>query len=320
MNLPRELRHLEHRIRASKVYQDWVRRNRAAWCLRCDSEGELECHHVVSLYHILLGLWNLYGDTTEAYNHALAMHRDDHVECVTLCTKCHGKKHPGRVAVKSTAGLRVENWAAIPRVFWFDLSYSVKDYRPDALGLIGLQTLFGLGWHILNGKMESRIVELDRRRFAELLGKKPGSSFNRSFDRCCRSLENIDVLAGKHRRGNRVELHLSPVYIERLTGNPWFLPLRDVQANSLMVLMLRWWLSHQCRRKFYRISVDKLKTNFGLKTNRRNMIVKSVDKACQSISWADFKLDDDTCHFELHSRMAIPVFSLRDILLDCVGP
>lgn len=322
MNLSQELKQLERRVRAAKVYQDWVRRNRAAWCFRCNSDDELECHHIVTLYHILLGLWNLYGDITEAFNHVLAMHQDDRVECVTLCSKCHEKKHPGRVAVTSTAGVRVQEWAAIPRVFWFNLSYSTQDRTPDALSLIGLQTLFGLGWHILAGKMESRIVELDRRRFAELLGKDPGSSFNRSLDKALHSLERLDVLAGKHRSENRLELHLSPSYVERLADNPWFFPMEEVRTDNLLTLMLRWSLSHQSRRKFYRISLDKLQAGFGLKTDRPSMVIRSLQKACETIPWVEMKVEREDgvmCHFELERRPSIPVFSLRDILGDCLA-
>lgn len=319
MNLAGELKQIEHRVRAAKIYQDWVRRNRAAWCFQCNSDDELECHHIVTLYHILLGLWNLYGDVTEVFSHALSMHQDDRVECVTLCSDCHEKKHPGRISVTSTAGIRIQEWAAVPRVFWFNLSYSTKNRDKGTLGLIGLQTLFGLGWHILTGKMESRIMEIDRRQFAQLLGKDPGSSFNLSLDKALHTLERLDVLAGKHLTKNRLELHISPAYIERLAGNPWFFPLEEVRTDNLLTLMLRWSLSHQNRRKFYRISLEKLQEGFGLKTDRPSMVVKSLQKACKTIPWTEMNFDGGICHFELKWRPAIPVFTLRNILNDCLG-
>jgi hypothetical protein len=321
MNASKKLKILERRVRSSKVYQDWVRRNRSAWCFCCDSDEGLACHHTTSLYHILLGLWNLYGDISEVFSHSLAMHQDDRVDCVTLCSGCHKKRHPGRIAATSPANLQVQDWTTIPRVFWFDLSYSTKDDNPKSLSLIGMQVLFGLGWYILNGKMESRIIELNRRRFAEILGKKPGSSFNKSFDNACASLERIDVLAGKHINGNKVEVHISPTYTERLLCNPWFFPIEGVHTNNLLTLMLRWSLSHQGGRKFYRISLDKLRIGFGIKTDRPSMVLSSLQRACESTSWVGMKYEKDLgmCHFEMRRRMSIPIFTLRDVLFDCLG-
>jgi hypothetical protein len=312
----KQLKALERKLRASKVYQDWVERNRAAWCFRCNSDQKLECHHIISLYHTLLGIWNLYGDPTETLEHATAMHSDDRVECVTLCHKCHGKRHPGRIAVSSTTELRVHEWAAIPRVFWFDLAHSTKNQNKDALGLVGLQTLFGLGWYVISGRIDGNMVEFNRRRFAELLGKKPGTSFNKSLDKALRTLARLDVLAGKHRAGNHVEVHLSPAYMERLKVNPWFFPLEDIQTDSMCVLMLRWFLSHQCRRKFYRISLDKLRDNLGIQTDRPSMVLKTLQSACEHIPWTDLTYDKGTCHFELRRKSATPVFTLRQILAD----
>ena len=309
---------LERRLRSTKVYTDWVRRNRSAWCFRCNCTQDLECHHIVSLYHIMLGLFNLYGDAIETLNHAESMHKEDRVECVTLCSKCHGKRHPGRIASRSSTEIRLEEWVAIPRNWWFQPAHSTKDKNKEHLSLITLQVLFGIGWFILNGRMDNRMITVNRRRFAELIKKKPGTSFNRSFDLSLRSLQRIDVLAAKHRDHNDVELHISPNYIEKLVDNPWFFPLDDIPSQTMCSLMLKWFLSHQCGKRHYHISLKKLIRNLGINEKQPSKVVRMLQNACEDIPGAKMRVDEGQCYFELQKRCATPVFTLREMLQDCL--
>lgn len=307
---------LERRLRSMKTYADWVSRNRAAWCFQCNGDQDLECHHIVTLYHILLGLWKLYGDREEVLRHAESMHQDDRVECVTLCSKCHGNRHPGRIASKSATEIRGNDWVAVPRNWWFGVSHSTKD--TDGLGLVALQTMFGLGWYILNGRMEGRMVTFNRRRFAELIGKTPGTSFANSFDSACNSLQAVDILAAYHLDKNDVELHISPDYIQNLVKNPWFFSLNEIPSGSMCELMLRWFLSHQSRRRTYPISLAKLASNLGIRESKPSKRLRMVEKACDTIPWAKMTHDDGQCQFEIKKRSAIPIFTLREMLNDCL--
>jgi len=313
-----QVRELERQVRASKPYHDWVKRNKTSSCLKCDSAEQLECHHVVELYHIILGLWKLYGNEAEVLRHATDMHDADMCESVTLCNDCHGQLHPGRSVSSEGQEPRIELWTTLPRNLEISLAHSKSDKRKDALGLIPFQTLLGLGWYILNGYMDSRMVEFNRRRFAELIGKSPCTSFNHAFDRAVRQLKRLGILLASHRRGNDVELHISKDYINLLIRNPWFFPLREVQTNNMCVLTLRLFLSMQSRRNRYRIGIEKLRGHLGVIDTDDYKTAQRLRKACEAINWATMSYDKGMCQFELQKRRAVPIHSLRRILDDSV--
>jgi hypothetical protein len=308
---------LEARIRASKPYDDWVIRHKAAFCLRCSSRDMLECHHVIELYHVVLGLWKLYGDEDMVFQHTLAMHSEDMCESATLCDECHKKLHPARQA-QPAGDTRTEEWSAVPRNITFRLAHSTRDSRPDALGLIAVQTLFAIGWYILNGKMDSRMLELNRRKLAKVIGKTPSTSFNKSLDRTLKSLESVGILLASHRAGNDIELHLSPDYLKTLTDNPWFVPMSDVRTSRMCILALKWFLGQQSRRKCYKIGMDKLCRHLGITTTHMPMAAKAVKEACEKIKWADLEIESGMCTFSLKRRGSVPIFSLRQVLADSV--
>lgn len=313
-----EFKALERRIRLSNAYSDWVQRNLASTCLCCGGTERLECHHVVALYSILHGLWKLYGDDPDKmYAHAIAMHDNDKCESSTMCTDCHAKRHPGR----NTPRIRpiyTDDWTAVARNFNLNLFQSVGHKPRGHLRLIGFQTLLGIGWYILNGHLESRMLTFNRRRFAELIGKTPSTSFNSSLTEAVRDLKVAGVLYEYHISGNKVELHPSEEYLNMLAENPWFIPVRDIKTSKPCVLNLKWWLGMQSNRTIYRISLSKLVKHIGIQTTAPQMAAKALRLACKHIKWAKVVVDKGNCVFTLKKRGSTPIFSLRDRILDAV--
>jgi hypothetical protein len=311
------IRGLEKKVRSSVSYAKWVARNKAAVCLTCGSTADLECHHVVDLYTYVVSLWKMYGDEKPTLAHAMASHDNDLIESVTLCSKCHSKRHPGRVTPDFRGPMQTGNWTAYPRNIRPPLSHSTCNKTDSSLGLVGFQVLLSLGWYVLNGHMDSRMVTLNRRSLAKMLGKNcPGTSFNKSLDDALRVLTKLDVLNGHHRRGNMVELHLSQAYLSNLEDNPWFMPMGDLKTPRMCVLTLRWFLGTQSNRRTYRIGLDKLKTHLGMTVKDDWMAAKAVAKACKETKWAKVEISQGMCLFSLSKKGALPVYSLRSTLQD----
>jgi hypothetical protein len=309
---------IERRIRLSKSYHDWVTRNKAPACLCCGETSRLQCHHVIDLYHIIFGLWKLYGDAEKVYAHAIAMHDDDRCDSATLCDKCHAKRHPGRSS-PPTSQIRIEPWTALPRNFKVHFCQSNASKPAGHLGLIGFQTLLGIGWYILNGHLDARMLKFNRRRFAELIEKTPSSSFNRSLDAALVDLKVAGVLLGTHRSYNDVELHLSEEYLDMMNENPWFMSLDDAKTSKPCVLALKWFLGMQSKKTIYRISLEKLMVHIGIQTVAPQMAVKAIRRACKGISWVGVSVDKGMCTFALKRRGSMPVLSLRQVLNDAIS-
>jgi len=311
---------MDRRIRASVAYAGWVERNRHPACLLCDSADDLEVHHVVDLRAVVVGVLRLHADPEDALAHAIAMHDDDTCEGVTLCRPCHDALHAGRRprgAPSRKAFAPVQTWTAAPRVLWSPFLTGSRSDGPG-LRLTAFQTLLGIGWYILNDHMDSRMVEFNRRRFAELLGKRPTDSFNHSLDRALRRLKQTNMLLASHRRANKVEIHISKDYLELLLRNPWFFPLREVATRNMCVLTLRLFLSTQGRRKTYRIGIAKLRKHLGMLDRDTYKTIERTQKACKAISWADMGYDKGICTFKLHRRPAVPIHTLRAMLDDAI--
>lgn len=317
MNRVTEIREIERRVRASMAYHDWTMRNRSHACIVCDDEEHLQVHHVVELYHILLGLWKLYGDADMVVTHAIAMHIDDHCECVTLCKKCHDNLHPGRRIV-NVKEVRVENWCTVPRHLPGPLLNHPSTAKERGFTLLGIQTLCGIGWYVLNGYMESRIVQFKRSEMAALLDKKAGTSFNNGLQRALYDLRDLGVLDAWHVHGPSVEVHLSRSYLSKLTELPWFLPMADVHTGKMPVFALRWYLNLQSGKKSCKIGRDKLPKHLYLKTRTPAFVEKCVQRACRATEWANAVFDDEFVTFKLKRRGAIPIWSLRSIVQEVV--
>ena len=316
-----EIKAFEKKIRATKVYADWVRRNKANFCLNCTGEEDLDCHHVISLYHMINSWWTVYGNEKQVFIQIISSHEKDEVDCITLCRNCHKVTHPGRRAVVNLEPPLVEEWAVVPRGLGIGLSH-MKMPVPNTLNLTGLQVMMGLGWYIIGDKIKDRIIVFNRRRFADVIGKTPGTSFNNTLELGLNQLELADVIIGYHIGGNSVETHMGASYLRRLQENPWFVPLKEVAAKRMCVLALRLFLSFQSKR-LYKISLVKLIKNLGITNKRQRQVLPMLRESCKSIGWADFKHYKDEeppfatqCEFKLSKRRATPIYSLREILND----
>jgi hypothetical protein len=195
------------------------------------------------------------------------------------------------------------------------LYHGTKNKPQNTLGLIPFQTLFGLGWFILNGKIKDRLISLHRRRFAELIGKAPCSSFSRSLDNALEDLKALHIIDDYHRTNNDLNILISKMYLESLE-NPWFFPLNTIHSNRMSVLALRWFLSFQSGKRRYRIGLVKLAGHLGMETIRPAWIEKTVKESVKQISWAAITVEKGIATFTLQHRAAIPIHSLRAILKD----
>lgn len=314
------IRSLERKIRKSMLYHSWVKRNLSHACANCDSIEELQMHHIVELYHIVLGLWKLYGGSDSVFAHCIARHADDGYDAVTLCKTCHDKVHAGRRLSHQSDDVRVEEWTAMPRHLPGPLLHHSTTASEKGLSLIAAQLLAGIGWHILNGHMESRIIELQRVKLAHLLGKKSTTSFMKSINRAISSLESLDVLCGHHIHGSSIELHMCQSYLDKMAECPWFISMRDARTSKMPVFALRWFLSHQSKRSNYKIGKDNLVSNLGLKTSRPSFVDKCIRKASEDTEWITYSgYDGEFMSFKLRRRGAVPIFTLRDTLADSIG-
>jgi hypothetical protein len=309
------LKSLDRRIRSSLAYTNWVSRNKGPQCLRCGTTEHLECHHIIDLYHVILGMWKFYGDPEEVFKHINVYHENDMLEGVTLCHACHQLKHQGRVIAESSFRVNTETWCVIPRRLKIIPNPSSREYHKGSLGLVAYQTLFGIGWNLLNDQIDARMLTINRRRFAELLGKEPGTSFNRSLQAALTQLQAIGIVCAHCQTGNDLELHLSSEYLEMMNENPWFVPLRDIQTNSMFVLCLRLWLGMQSKRHNYSIGLDKLKVHMGMTIQRRDAAIKAIRSAMEHVDWSTME-ETEPLQFKLNSRPPTPIRSLRAILTD----
>jgi hypothetical protein len=320
-----KFKQIERRIRTSMVYNDWVTRNKATKCVTCDKTERLHCHHVASLYAFIKGAWDLYGNEEQTVIHVLNLHKDDMIDSITLCNDCHEKLHPaGHLVEHINASINITNWTCFPRNIKYKLlHWKLEKEHIGSLGLVSFQILLGLGWHILNGRPEARMININRRHFAKLLGKAPGTSFNKSFDKAMYELYP-DVVYAHHIVGNNVEIHLSQNYLDALLQNPWFIPVDDIKANKMSVLALKWFLNFQSNRQCYIISLKKLINHLNIRTNCIKRVINTITKACKEILWANVDIKDSeigilTCTFKLTKRGATPINSLRQILADSIN-
>jgi len=311
------LRDLDRRIRASLAYSEWVKRHRGLACIKCQTTENLEVHHMIELYHVILGLWKFYGDIEETFNHAIAYHENDLLEGYSLCVECHKKRHPGRTPASASKQVNTDTWSVIPRMLKPIPNHS-KMERPGTIGLIAYQTILGIGWGLMNGHVENRIYTIHRCRFANLLGKRAGTSFYASLDEALNQIQSIGIINGHHRHGHEIEIHLSSEYLGMMKENPWFVPMNEIKTNSMCVLCLRLWLGMQCGKANYFIGLDKLKPHIGVTTRESYRSLLAIKKAMKQIPWAKMKVEDPSLHFVFSGRPPTPIRALRTILDDCL--
>ena len=296
-------------------YTRWAERNRTTYCVRCGSDEDLEVHHLIELYHIVLGLWKFYGDWEAVFKHTIALHEDNRIESVTICDKCHGTIHPGRAVVIREEDLHVDEWCVIPRNLTVKLALGKKGLSRGEVGLLGFQAILGLGWSIMNGHGGGRIIDFNWRRFAELMGKNPSASFSNGLGVALCSLNDAKVIDAWSQEGNEVEVHLSKVYLENLKANPWFVPLADAKTSRMSVLVLRWLLGFQANRSHYTIGRDKLVNHMQLATRTPAFVSRCIKEAVAEIPWAEVKEDGGKFRFKFKKRGMTPIHSLRAMLV-----
>ena len=115
--------------------------------------------------------------------------------------------------------------------------------------------MLGLGWYIIGDKVEKRVITFNKRRFAEVIGKKAGTSASKTLELGLAQLLHSNVICGSDISGNDVEVHMCTSYLEQVQAKPWFFPLREVSTNRMSVLSLKWFLSWQKRKSNYRVSL-----------------------------------------------------------------
>lgn len=227
--------------------------------------------------------------------------------------------HPGKRITRSKKKVRIENWTTLPR----QLPPLINSTRSDEEGLtlIGVQLLAGIGWHILNGKMDSKIVEFKASHICKLIGKKSaGSSFNKSFARAMTDLKDLNIINAYHKAGPDIEIHMSQDYLKDLSDLPWFISIEDIKTNKMPVFILKWFLGLQSGRRNYKIGRDKLVTHMGIKkTSKPSAVLEMTKKACNDIPWASCDYDGKQFFtFRLKQRGAVPIWTLRSTLRDSI--
>lgn len=314
-----QVKETEHRIRASMQYTRWIERNRGTSCVRCGRQDNLNVHHIVDLYHIILGLWKFYGDWDAVLKHSLAMHEDNKCEGVTICEKCHEAIHPGRTVSISEADIHIANWTVLPRLLDLKFSLGSKGREKGSVGLLGFQTVFGLGWLLMNGYCEHGVAKFNWRRFSETLGKKPSVSFSNGLELALESLVEAKVLDAFSRNDNEIKTRIDKGYLEMLRQNPWFAPMEDARTSRMTVLVLRWFLGQQGHRSSYLIGKDRLASHMQLGTRTPAFVMKCVEEAAQEISWVKMEESGENFRFQITNRGMIPIHSLRSHLAHALS-
>lgn len=307
---------LIQRIRASKDYQDWIQRYKSFSCINCGSDKKLHLHHVVPLHVTIKYVEKIHKTFDEVFKQMLTRHNHNIEEGVTLCEDCHNLLHSGKKLNIEGERIEVNNfdWIALPRKLNIPFAQSTK--CQEGLTLLALQTLMLLGWHILNHRMHSRIIEVSARETGELLGKKYSGStkWMARLDTALTNLVKFDVIAGIHPKESSFEIHMNPAYLDSLNENPWFLPLEEIRTKNLLALTLKLFLSWQRWRR-YSISVEKLARNhLNIQEKQLDKFAKRLEKTCKIIRRVRVKIIDKQARFQFYGRKPVPIHTLRDIL------
>lgn len=311
---------IEKEIRASMAYHDWVKIHKASQCIQCNSKENLNCHHIPSLMTLIREYYKVTADWQSVKNELINWHTFNMFDPVTLCSKCHSTIHmPTKKLSVDYQKVPAKLWTAIPRNFNPVFAHSTQNRIKGSIGLVAMQTVIGLGWYILNGYLDSRMLTFHRRRFAELLYKTPGSSFNHSLDEALNELTTIGVIAGKHIKDNNVELHIEKDFLKSLHDNPWFIPIEELETSNMCTLALRLRLLCLSKRTYYSVGIDKLRDGLHIRTQQKFLVCRAIRKAMKEIKWAKMKVENDMFSFQLQLRGAPPIASLRHRLQDSIA-
>lgn len=316
-----KLKEILRQVRASNSYLGWVKRNKTVKCFMCGSEENLDCHHIISLYHIALGVQRLHNDlvTTKAY--LLQLHENDEVgPAITFCRKCHQKKHPMAAKFysdKPIAKEDLESWTFFYRNHNFKFAHT-PHRETGMMGLLTLQTHLGINWHILNGYMDDRMLYFDPHDFAKLIGKRHGTSFMGSFEKSLQELIGFGHIAdfsliNKH----TCEVYVSQSYLRKTARNPWFISIEEIKTSRMLVLVLKILLSYYSGKQRVQMPVAKLQRLLNIHT--RDYLKRHLAGVCQEISWASGKVEKGVAKFRLKKRSVVPIHSLRRFLTEQIN-
>lgn len=288
----------------------------------------MQVHHVTLLFYICRGALQTFGGNfPKALVHVISLHTNDTIDNITLCEDCHEKLHKKhKRQFSSPDKVSTDLWCLVPRNLPVKpLPRPRKPHDKDAIGFVAFQTLIVIGWFLMNNRVESRILETNSRDLAHLLGKKPGTSFDKSIVRALQELEEIGIINGftsrKQTNGerNRLELHLSNDYLNTIAASPWFFRLKDISSGTGLDLSLKWLLCFDGGKTSVSYSPKALANLLHLTHRRPSETIQAVLAASKGIPWVKAVTGTKKrITFTLKKRGAVPIHSLRTIMMDCL--
>lgn len=313
---------IEKQVRSSRAYSGWVKRNKHIACMTCNTDEDLDLHHMLELGALIRKYMKRLAYDEDVTREVKNLHANDQLPHMTLCRECHEQGHktsklPDNKPIP-TGQLAAEPWCVIPHPIGIPLAPSRSHYPVGALGFIALQTLFGIGYHLLNDQFEDRICKVNYRRFAELIGKKPTTSFAKLLDGALRDLRLADMVAGHIRYGSMFEIHLTKDYLDKIRDNYWFVSINDVASKSMLSLSIKHILNTQ-KNRYYRISLEKLCIRTGLSCKNPSVARKYIRDAVKHISWVTVKIEGNNCDFTKKRHKYAPIHSLSEMLEDTLS-
>jgi len=308
-----KLKEILRQVRASKAYLGWVERHKTVKCYSCGGEENLDCHHLISLWHTALGVHKLFNDYVTTKDYLMQLHDNDEVgPAFTFCRECHTKKHPMSAEFYLDRPIAKEDmkaWTFFYRNYKFKWAHTPLRKNGE-MGLLTLQTHLGINWHILNGHMDDRMVVFDPHDFAKLIGKRHGTSFMGSFERSLKELVFMGCIADFMLIDKQTcEVHIPQNYLRETARNPWFMSINEAKTSRMLVLVLKMILGFYSGKNRVQMPVEKLARFLNIHT--RGYLEKHLGEICQEIDWASGKVEKGTAKFRLKKRDMVPVHTLR---------
>ena len=81
------------KLRKSVTYFNWRQANKQISCFKCDSTEDLELHHRTELKKTYQDTYKILGCHKSTYEDIELKHKQNQLECDTLCSKCHDARH-----------------------------------------------------------------------------------------------------------------------------------------------------------------------------------------------------------------------------------
>lgn len=314
MKYDKRIEKIKDKIKKTTEYHKWRTRNKSNCCYLCSSSENLNLHHINSLeFHIRNLLFIL--DEEDCLQHLLELHKEDRIDCFTLCEKCHQQKTYYKKTNKNSKKIRKENWIVMPRILPGKILHHSKSCNENGLDLKDLKMLAVIGWSIINDYVDSNIICFKKIKTAKLLKMRPSKLFYDNILTSLNKLQKLNVIiAYEVTKNDQIEIHLSETFIKNIKESPWFIGIDDIITSKISVFVLKWFLGLQSNRKQYKIHYKKFSENIDLKTSTPSAVKKYTENAIKEISWASFHFDDPYLIFKMKNKGATPIYSLREIL------